>query len=170
VGRQSLQQLLPVPSRFVMLRELPVLANGKIDRAQLSEKAAQTLAKEDQAGSDASDALGLQLVRIWEKVLGLDAVGTTDDFFALGGDSLGAATMFAAVEKFCGIDLPVAILLEAPTIRKFAEVIRRGGLSETDLRLVALRLRGCKPPLYCVPSAGADALEFRILTCHLADD
>ena len=42
--------------------------------------------------------------------------------------------------------------------------------SETDLRLVALRLRGCKPPLYCVPSAGADALEFRILTCHLADD
>jgi hypothetical protein len=51
VGRQSLQQLLPVPSRFVMLRELPVLASGKIDRAQLSEKAAQTLAKEDQAGS-----------------------------------------------------------------------------------------------------------------------
>ena len=170
VGRQSLQQLLPVPSRFVMLRELPVLANGKIDRAQLSEKAAQTLAKEDQAGSDASDALGLQLVRIWEKVLGLDAVGTTDDFFALGGDSLAAATMLAAVDKFCGVTLPTSALLEAPTIQKLADLIRNGGVGETNLRLVALRLRGNKPTLYCVPGAGGDALQVRLLARHLGED
>jgi amino acid adenylation domain-containing protein len=168
--RQSLQQLLPAPSRFVMLRELPVLANGKIDRAQLSEKAAQTLAKEDHAGSDASDVLSLQLVRIWEKVLGLDAMGTTDDFFVLGGDSLAAATMLAAVEKFCGVTVPTSTLLEAPTIQKLANLIRSGGVGETDLRLVALRLRGTKPPLYCVPGAGSDALLFRILTRHLGDD
>jgi amino acid adenylation domain-containing protein len=170
VVRQSLQQLLPVPSRFVMLRELPVLANGKIDRAQLSEKAAQTLAKEDQAGSDASDALGLQLVRIWEKVLGLDAVGTTDDFFALGGDSLAAATMLAAVDKFCGVTLPTSALLEAPTIQKLADLIRNGGVGETNLRLVALRLRGNKPTLYCVPGAGGDALQVRLLARHLGED
>jgi amino acid adenylation domain-containing protein len=169
-GRQSLQQLLPLPSRFVILRELPVLANGKIDHAQLSEKTAQTLAKEDQAGSDASDALGLQLVRIWEKVLGLDAVGTTDDFFALGGDSLAAATMLAAVDKFCGVTLPTSALLKAPTIQKLADLIRNGGVGEIDLRLVALRLRGTKPPLYCVPVAGGDALVFRILTRYLGDD
>jgi amino acid adenylation domain-containing protein len=170
--RLELQKQLPahsVPNRFFTLKELPLLASGKIDRVTLARKAADLMRLGD-SKADPDDALELQLVRIWEKVLGLDAVGTTDDFFALGGDSLGAATMFAAVEKFCGIDLPVAILLEAPTIRKFAEVIRRGGLSETDLRLVALRLRGSKPPLYCVPSAGADALEFRILTCHLADN
>jgi len=170
VGRQSLQQLLPVPSRFVMLRELPVLANGKIDRAQLSEKAAQTLAKEDQAGSDASDALGLQLVRIWEKVLGLDAVGTTDDFFALGGDSLAAARMLAAVDKFCGVTLPTSALLEAPTIQKLADLIRNGGVGETNLRLVALRLRGNKPTLYCVPGAGGDTLQVRLLARHLGED
>jgi len=170
VGRQSLQQLLPVPSRFVMLREFPVLANGKIDRAQLSEKAAQTLAKEDQAGSDASDALGLQLVRIWEKVLGLDAVGTTDDFFALGGDSLAAATMLAAVDKFCGVTLPTSALLEAPTIQKLADLIRNGGVGETNLRLVALRLRGNKPTLYCVPGAGGDTLQVRLLARHLGED
>jgi aspartate racemase len=153
-----------------MLRELPVLANGKIDRAQLSEKAAQTLAKEDQAGSDASDALGLQLVRIWEKVLGLDAVGTTDDFFALGGDSLAAATMLAAVDKFCGVTLPTSALLEAPTIQKLADLIRNGGVGETNLRLVALRLRGNKPTLYCVPGAGGDALQVRLLARHLGED
>jgi aspartate racemase len=169
-GRQSLQQLLPLPSRFVILRELPVLANGKIDYAQLSEKTAQTLAKEDQAGSDASDALGLQLVRIWEKVLGLDAVGTTDDFFALGGDSLAAATMLAAVDKFCGVTLPTSALLEAPTIQKLADLIRNGGVGETNLRLVALRLRGNKPTLYCVPGAGGDTLQVRLLARHLGED
>jgi len=45
-----------------ILRELPVLASGKIDHAQLSERAAQTLAEEDQPRSDASDVLELQLV------------------------------------------------------------------------------------------------------------
>ena len=43
-------------------------------------------------------------------------------------------------------------------------------MDETDLRLVALRLRGTKPPLYCVPSAGNPALQFRILTRYLGDD
>ena len=54
--------------------------------------------------ADPDDALELQLVRIWEKVLAVEAVATTDDFFALGGDSLAAAMMLAAVEKFCGVD------------------------------------------------------------------
>jgi amino acid adenylation domain-containing protein len=168
--RRALQQSLLVPSRFVMLRELPVLASGKIDHAQLSERAAQTLAKEDQARSDASDVLELQLVRIWEKVLGVDAVGTTDDFFALGGDSLAAATMLAAVDKFCGVTLPTSALLEAPTIQKLADLIRNGGVGETNLRLVALRLRGNKPTLYCVPGAGGDALQVRLLARHLGED
>src|SRR5207237_2273418 len=53
---------------------------------------------------------------------------------------------------------------------KLADLIRRGGLNEIDLPLVALRLRGNKPPLYCVPGAGADALQFRILARYLPDD
>jgi amino acid adenylation domain-containing protein len=164
--RRALQQSFPVPSHFVMVRELPVLASGKIDRVQLSEKAAQTLATEDQPQSDA-DALDLQLVRLWEKVLDINAIGTTDDFFALGGDSLAAATMLAAVEKFFGVTLPVSALLEAPTVEKLAELIRKGGWSEANRCLVALQLRGTKPALYCVPGAGCGALELRELARHL---
>jgi acyl-coenzyme A synthetase/AMP-(fatty) acid ligase/thioesterase domain-containing protein/acyl carrier protein len=170
--RLELQKQLPshsVPNRFFTLKELPLLASGKIDRVTLARKAADLMQMEN-SKADPDDALELQLARIWEKVLGLDAVGTTDDFFVLGGDSLGAATMFAAVEKFCGIDLPVAILLEAPTIQKLAEVIRSGALGETNLRLVALRLRGNKAPLYCVPGAGGNALHFRIFARYLTDD
>jgi amino acid adenylation domain-containing protein len=164
--RRALQQSFPVPSHFVMVRELPVLASGKIDRVQLSEKAAQTLATQDQPQSDA-DALDLQLVRLWEKVLDINAIGTTDDFFALGGDSLAAATMLAAVEKFFGVTLPVSALLEAPTVEKLAELIRKGGWSEANRCLVALQLRGTEPALYCVPGAGCEALELRELARHL---
>jgi thioesterase domain-containing protein len=78
--------------------------------------------------------------------------------------------MLAAVDKFCGVTLPTSALLEAPTIQKLADLIRNGGVGETDLRLVALRLRGTKPPLYCVPGAGSDAFQFRILTRYLGDD
>jgi len=168
--RRALEQFLPVPSRLLVLEELPLLANGKIDRVQLSKKAAEILATKAKQPSDTPDALELHLVRIWEKVLDINAIGTTDDFFALGGDSLATATMLAAVERFCDVDLPASALLEAPTIQKLAELIRRGGVSETDLRLVALRLCGSKPPLYCVPGAGADALAFRDLTRHLNED
>jgi pimeloyl-ACP methyl ester carboxylesterase len=168
--RRALQQFLPVPSRLLVLEELPLLANGKVDRVQLLKKAAETFATKAKRASDTPDLLELHLVRIWENVLDINAIGTTDDFFALGGDSLAAVTMLGAVEKFCDVDLPISALLEAPTIQKLAELIRRGGVSETDLRLVALRLCGSKPPLYCVPGAGATALEFRNLACYLSDE
>jgi len=170
--RLELQKQLPphsVPNRFFTLKELPLLASGKIDRLTLARKAAD-LMQLGNSKPDPDDALELQLVRIWEKVLAVEAVATTDDFFALGGDSLATATMLAAVEKFCGIDLPASSLLEATTVQKLADLIRSGGLGETDLRLVALRLRGNKPPLYCVPGAGGNALHFRIFARYLRDD
>src|SRR5207248_10364292 len=146
--RLKLRKQLPphsVPNRFITLKELPLLPSGKIDRVTLRRKAAD-LMQSGSSKAEPDDLLELQLLRIWEKVLGLDAVGTTDDFFALGGDSLAAATMLAAVEKFCGVALPTSTLLEAPTIQKLADSIRSGGLRETNLRLVALRLCGNRPP------------------------
>ena len=168
--RQVVQQLFPLSSRLMIVEELPRLASGKIDRVNLSKKASETFADKTRPRNDSIDAIEFQLVQIWEKVLAVGAIGTTDDFFALGGDSLAAATMFAAVEKFLGINLPTSTLLEAPTIKELSEIIRGGGLSETDFRLVALQLRGTKPPLYCVPGASGNALQFRTLARYLTED
>jgi acyl-coenzyme A synthetase/AMP-(fatty) acid ligase/thioesterase domain-containing protein/acyl carrier protein len=170
--RLEVQKQLPphsVPNRFFTLKELPLLPSGKIDRVTLGRRATE-LMRSGSSEADPDDMLELQLVRIWEKVLAVEAVSTTDDFFALGGDSLAAATMLAAVEKFCRVDLPTASLLEARTIKKLADLIRRGGLSQTDLRLVALRLAGSRPPLYYVPGAGGDALEARMLARYLTNE
>jgi acyl-coenzyme A synthetase/AMP-(fatty) acid ligase/thioesterase domain-containing protein/acyl carrier protein len=171
--RSALQRQLPVyslPQHVFGLSQLPLLPNGKIDRVALSREAARRIKNKTHSPAVPSDALSLQLVRIWENILGNNSVETTSDFFALGGDSLAAATMLAAVETFFGVHLPVSALVDAPTIEKLAEVIRQGGWSEAQLRLVALRLRGTKPPLYCVPGAGSEALAFRELAAHLGDN
>jgi len=171
--RSALRLQLPAYSlpHFVFERpQLPLLPSGKIDRVALSHEATNRLKNRMTPTARPGDALSLQLVRIWQKVLGNDAVGITDNFFALGGDSLGAVTMLTAVEKLLDIDLPTSALLEAPTIDRLAELIRRGGWSEAKLRLVALQLRGTKLPLYCVPGAGSEALAFRELATHLGDD
>jgi acyl-coenzyme A synthetase/AMP-(fatty) acid ligase/thioesterase domain-containing protein/acyl carrier protein len=170
--RSALRHSLPphsVPHHVLTLPQLPVLPNGKIDRTALSQEAAKQLTTQRKQ-LDSSDPLVLQLVRIWQKVLENSAVGATEDFFSLGGDSLAAATMLAAVENFFGVDLPVSVLLEAPTVEKLAALIRKGGWSEGQLRLVALQLRGSKPPLYCVPGAGSEALALRELAAQMGDD
>ena len=171
--RSALQRRLPVyslPQRVFSLSQLPLLPNGKIDRVALSYEAERRIKDKTHSPAVPGDALSLQLVRIWENILGNNSVETTSDFFALGGDSLAAATMLAAVETFFGVHLPVSVLVETPTIEKLADVIRRGGWSEAELRLVALQLRGTKPPLYCVPGAGSEALAFRQLAAHLGDN
>jgi thioesterase domain-containing protein/non-ribosomal peptide synthetase component E (peptide arylation enzyme)/acyl carrier protein len=170
--RLELQKQLPrhsAPSRFFTLKELPLLPSGKIDRVTLVRRATELMRSRSSA-ADPDDLLELQLVRIWEKVLAVEGVAMTDDFFALGGDSLAAATMLAAVEKFCGVDLPAASLLQASTIKKLAGLIRSAGLGQTELRLVGLRLGGSRPPLYYVPGAGGDALEPRMLARYLTNE
>src|SRR5947207_6952103 len=171
--RSALQRRLPVytlPQRVFGLSQLPLLPNGKIDRVALLHEASRRIKNKTHSPTGPGDALSLQLVRIWENILGNNSVETTSDFFALGGDSLAAATMLAAVETFFGVHLPVSALVETPTIEKLAEVLRRGGWSEAQLRLVALQLRGTKPTLYCVPGAWSEALALRELASHLGDD
>jgi len=167
--RTELAKKLPrymVPSEMHLVGSLPYLPNGKVDRASLSQNDGSVIWGR-QSSSEPNDSLRLQLVRLWQDALGSTDVGIHDDFFAVGGDSLAAATMFAGVERFLGVHLPVSTLIEAPTIEKLAEKIRRSDWSEENLRLVAFRLGHTPRPLYYVPGAGGEAIEFRHIASHL---
>lgn len=169
--RNALSKQLPpfsVPSYFFRLAQFPLLPNGKVDRRALSYRAGQKLISETRI--DSSDSVTRRLIQIWRSVLEDDSIGTTDDFFISGGDSLAAATMLSAVEKVFRVSLPASSLLAAPTVEKLAQRIRRGVSQEVGSHLVAVQPCGTKPPLYCVPAAGADPLQFRLLACHLGDD
>ena len=71
------------------------------------------------------DGAEKELIAIWETVLNTKPVRATDDFFDLGGHSLLAARLLARIEDSLGVELPLASLLEAPTVRGQAQLVRK---------------------------------------------
>ena len=151
-----------IPSVAIALAALPVLPGGKLDRQALTKMAAESLDRERLAPSPVppGDLLQLQLKGIWERALlpgrvGVNGIGVDDDFFALGGDSLAAASICSMIDRAFGIRLPLLALAERPTISQLAGLIRERDEKTTSWSpLVALQPRGAQPPLYCVPGAG----------------
>jgi amino acid adenylation domain-containing protein len=123
--RSYLKERLPeymVPSVFVTLAELPLTANGKIDRRRLPQPDASR--PELEAGYVAPVTEVEQSVAgIWADVLGLDRVGVNDNFFELGGHSLLATTIAARIYELFEIELPLRTLFEAPTVATLATAI-----------------------------------------------
>jgi thioesterase domain-containing protein/acyl carrier protein len=77
------------------------------------------------AATPPEDSAEEELIAIWEAVLNTKPVRATDDFFDLGGHSLLAARLMARIEDTLGVELPLASLLEAPTLRAQAQLLRK---------------------------------------------
>src|SRR5207244_2943196 len=105
-----------IPSQFVMLESLPLLANGKVDRRALPDPPRTRPAL---AGAFVPPGSPVEetLERIWSELLGLDEIGVHDHFLELGGDSLLASRLMARVVEAFGVDVSVRSLFESPTIR-----------------------------------------------------
>ena len=102
-----------------------------------------------------SDDVQSSLMEIWQIVFGIRPIGIDDDFFQLGGDSLLAARLFAQVEETFEVNLPLATLLEAPTIRQMAGLITSPKTTLSGSSLVIIQPTGTKPPLFFVhPHSG----------------
>ncbi len=171
--RKKLTSRVPaymIPARISLTASLPYLPNGKIDRARLSQKAAEIGVRSSTPNGIIQTAVQRELAFVWEKILDVRPIGLQDDFFALGGDSLAAMAMLAAVEKWFGTRLPLAVLLEKSTLGSLGDEIENKIDVEETSPVVPLRAEGNRPPLFCVPSAGSSAFEFRFLATHLSDD
>jgi thioesterase domain-containing protein/acyl carrier protein len=169
--RAHLEKELPaymVPALFVSMEKLPLTPNGKLDRKSLP---APTPSREIGSGFVAPhDPLEQMLAQIWANVLGVKRVGLHDNFFALGGHSLLAVRVMVAVEKASKIRLPLAMLLQAPTIAGMAEVLRRKNWTPSWSSLVPIRPGGSKPPLFLMHAHGGNVLEYYPLVNHLDPD
>jgi acyl carrier protein len=69
------------------------------------------------------DTVEKTLASIWAELLGLAAVAMDDNFFELGGHSLLATRVLARIDRDFGVQLPLRIIFERPTIRELAEAI-----------------------------------------------
>ncbi|MCP4213766.1 MAG: amino acid adenylation domain-containing protein, partial [bacterium] len=123
--RERLAVVLPaymLPSHFVLLEQLPLTANGKIDRRALPEPEAASGKKYEAP----ADEIEVALASVWADVLGLktETIGTRDNFFHLGGHSLKATLLTAAVHKALDIKLPLTEVFAGPSIKEMARFIR----------------------------------------------
>jgi acyl-coenzyme A synthetase/AMP-(fatty) acid ligase/thioesterase domain-containing protein/acyl carrier protein len=162
---------LPAPARpsfLVNVTELPLLPNGKLDRRTLFQIAKDLTPNETETRGQSFDFITLELFSIWKQVLDREDFTIKDDFLALGGDSLAAAALMAAVEKTFRLRLPPATLLGAPTIEKLAKVIRKRNGKKKSVQTVAYHLEGSNPTLFYVPAAGSEAFELKLLPKHLS--
>src|SRR5713226_1548702 len=170
--RQWLSDRLPeymVPSAFVVLETLPLTPNGKVDRKKLPAPA-QGKIEANACGTTPRDMLEQQLVKIWEKILGVRPVGLTDNFFELGGHSLISVRLSSEIKKLTGRSLPLATLFQTPTVGQLARILRRDGWSPQWQSLVPIQPGGSRPPLYCVHGGGGNVLFYRDLARHLGSD
>ncbi|HCA85518.1 MAG TPA: hypothetical protein DEQ61_08495 [Streptomyces sp.] len=123
--RGELTGVLPgymVPATLLKLAEIPLNANGKINRPALlalSAPQAAPAGAPDGAGPAAEDAVREKVSEIWSEVLGR-VPAATDNFFEIGGHSLKAARILGLTRGAFGIPLPFEVMFSSPVFEDFA--------------------------------------------------
>ncbi|MFC8935836.1 non-ribosomal peptide synthase/polyketide synthase, partial [Rhodococcus sp. NPDC057135] len=110
-----------VPSVFVFLDSMPLGPNGKLDRRALPEP--DVAVGDYVAPSTESEKT---IAAIFSELLGVDNIGVTADYFALGGNSLMATRVVARINSTLGSSLGVRELFDAPTVGALAELVADG--------------------------------------------
>ena len=146
--REFLQKQLPdymIPAAFVELESLPLTPNGKIDRRALPVPDYTTSGEEHQYVAPRTPVEEL-LAGIWEEALGLKNVGALDNFFEIGGHSLLATQVVSRIRETLGVELPIRVFFERPTV---------AGMAQEVERLVRESRGVSAPPLVKVERTGA---------------
>ncbi|WP_416906142.1 non-ribosomal peptide synthetase [Micromonospora echinospora] len=110
-----------VPSQFISLSEIPATDHGKRDVSALREMLETHGLQRDRTAP--ATATERQLVDLWSGLLGMEGIGTNDDFFTLGGHSLLAVRMRGRIKREFGVDLDHRVILAAPTVAGIAAAI-----------------------------------------------
>lgn len=126
--REHLGVYLPhymIPAAVVEINTFPLTPNGKVDRKKLPAPQSDSIISTASAsGQKAQDKFEEELIRIWEKFIGKKVNTIDDNYFELGGHSLLAVQIFNELHKEFDIRLPLAVLIEHPTIRTFSAYLR----------------------------------------------
>jgi amino acid adenylation domain-containing protein len=154
-----------MPAAFEIMDALPLTPNNKLDRKRLPEPSRKSLTI-----VPPRDELELQLIEIWKKVLGIQQIGISDNFFDLGGHSLVALQLFAEIQRIWNKRLLLAILFESPTIAELADVIRIEASTSEWSPLVLIEPNGNKPPLFCIHPIGGNVFNYYDLSKNLDID
>jgi thioesterase domain-containing protein/acyl carrier protein len=95
-----------------------------------------------------------KLARVWESTFDARPIGIHDNFFGLGGHSLTAVKLIAAIEKETGRKLRLSTIFQQPTIARLARAMQEGQAAINASSIVEIQPRGSKTPLFLVHGVG----------------
>jgi amino acid adenylation domain-containing protein/non-ribosomal peptide synthase protein (TIGR01720 family) len=111
-----------IPAHFVQIEEIPLTANGKVDRNSLPDPV--DIAQE--SGIDyvaPRSELEKKLVTVWQEVLDRDNIGIHESFFLIGGDSIKAIQIAARMKKY-GCQVEMKDIFQHPTVAELAPCVK----------------------------------------------
>jgi len=129
--REFLASRLPdymIPSLFVSVTELPIMANGKVDKSALPAPCADDLVPNDIAESGCqseSDGVQLQVSTLVASMLGRSSIGADENFFMVGGHSMLGVELVARIRDTFGVKLTLRQLFTAPTVAALSGEVAR---------------------------------------------
>lgn len=113
-----------VPSRFLVLDELPLTPSGKLDRSALPRPKHRERPRRADSVTP-RDWVERAIAAVWSQLLEIEDIGVHDDFFELGGHSLLIARVVYRLKEEHDIDLPSRAMYESPTVAQLARIARQ---------------------------------------------
>ncbi len=127
-----------VPGVYVMLPELPLSTNGKVDRQALPDPVPLKGRSTQDGAPETMTAVEELLIDIWTQVLGVTQIGVRDSFYDLGGESLLALRVVSRTNDYFRTEQSVRTLLEFPVLVDFAQqLLSISGRPEAELEKIA---------------------------------
>ena len=144
------------PAEVVLVPQLPLNENGKIDLKALDSVPRGVL----QVGQEVRvTPIEAKLLLIWRDLLNNPTLGSDDDFFAAGGDSLLALRAIARAEHELKIAIPIRALLEGRSVRGVTSLLAKSERPTLPQGVVCLREGNVERPLFWLPGLGGGGLQ-----------
>ena len=124
-----------IPARFVRVETLPMTANGKLDKSALPAPSADNLLASGGVAAPSAGGPQKQIADLVASLLGQPSVGTSENFFLIGGHSMLGVQLVARIRDMFGVKLTLRQLFKAPTVVALATEVER--LVQTG-RIVAI--------------------------------
>ncbi|OXM47362.1 amino acid adenylation domain-containing protein [Amycolatopsis alba] len=125
-----------VPAQILVLDELPLNSNGKVDRSRLPSPEPATLSV--RSAAEFASSTERTVAEVWGDLLTVGPLGPHDDFFARGGQSMQLVQAVASIQERLGIRAEqgpalVGAMLEGPSVRNFAHAVDRAAIGTSAL-------------------------------------
>jgi amino acid adenylation domain-containing protein len=163
--RSALAERLPaymVPAAVVVLDALPLTVNGKLDKRALPAPEYQDADRYRAPANEVEEILA----GIYADVLGLQRVGVDDSFFDLGGDSLLAMRVIAAINTRLGTQLAVRTLFHAPSVKSLSQQLGSNA-GDAEIAPIEVLKEGTGVPLFCIHPGGGVSWPYQRLGNYL---